>query len=325
APLLAAVGSARRLELALAVAPAADGAENVVRLTAAVDGSAHGTRWAGLLTAAGDARLPSAPPGSVAQIAFGRSVGALLRAPAEYLGSGEQLALQSFLSIADAIDGPQTSFTADLVGGLAEPWVLTVLGPVAGEGPHSPLVLPRFALSAGIADAEVETVLRRAAQVFAVIANGQRAQQRKLPFVVRNARTAHGRGLVAEPPVWRGPGLPPVEDALTPALLFGAGHAVLASTLDAAEAVLAALAQGRPAPGGGDHIRIDGGAVASALAANRGPLELGRMLDEGDSASEAARFVDIVLAVAAATARLELAIDYGDGATTLRLELERRR
>lgn len=320
APLVAAFGEAAAIDLRLLVDD-----DSAIRFSASLDAGIRGARAAGLLAAGGDERdLAPLPRSGIAQIALDRSVAALLRVPEEFVNMAGQLQVQSFLSIADAIDGATTSFTEDLVGGLGEPILVTIVEDEP-PAPRSPFVLPGIVLSAPMKGDEVETVMRRAAQVFAVIVNAERAQNRRRPFLVRSARSELGRGLVAEPPPWRGPGEPPVEDALTPTLLFGNGHVVLATTLPAAEAVLSTLAEQGPERIAGDRIQLRGPTIARALERSRSPLELARMLDEGETPREAARFWDIAIALANVMARLDVAIDFGADATTLVLELERAR
>jgi uncharacterized protein YjiS (DUF1127 family) len=156
-----------------------------------------------------------------------------------------------------------------------------------------------------------------------LIVNAERAQQNRFPFIVRDLRPDGLSGLWAEPAQWRGPGLPPPECALSPTLLFGAGHAVLASTRRMATDLLAALRPGAARTMAGDLLSVTGAPVAEWLQRNRAVLALGRMFDEGETDTEARRFLVAAQAVAAALARLELRVRYGPGRTVLELELRR--
>jgi len=299
---------------------------DVLRLVARVDASTRGTRWGGLLAVGGAPRPAIALPADGAlQITIDRSLGALLGSPARFLSDSDQLGVQEFLSIAELLAGPKASFVDDLVGGLQEPFVLSVLGLEPAEGESCPIRLPGVALTAAIDSADVTVALRRAAQVLATIINAERLEQGRRPFVLRRASSEFGDGLVAEPPLWRGPGLPPVEDTLTPTLMWSEEHVVLATTRTAAEGVMRRVAGGVDGVVAGDVITLHGDSLARLITANRRVLELGRMLDEGETMSDAARFFDIMTAVAAAVRSLVVTVDYGADATTMTFELERRR
>ncbi|MCR9243653.1 MAG: hypothetical protein NXI31_01385 [bacterium] len=320
APLLAVLPASAHLDVELDVS-------DVLQLTLRCDGSGLQTRWRGLMAeGGGDRSRPPLPADGLLQLTLDRSLTALLRQPERFLSESETLDVQSFLSIADAIDGAATSFVEDLMGGLEEPIVLTVFdAPDGDDTARSPLALPGFALSAGIADVRVEPVMRRAAQVLTLIINGERAQNRQRPFMVRRAWSEHGKGLCAEPPMWRGPGRPPVEDGLSPTLLFGQGHVVLASTHAAADRLLAALRESGPRVTRGDRLELRGPAIAAALERARRPLELARMLDEGETETAAKRFWDAAIVLVRAIGRLEVTADYAADGTTLGLTLERAR
>jgi len=302
---------AHALETGTALRFAVHGGE-VLTLQADVDAAVVGSKWEGLLAANGEPRamLPLRPDG-VALLTLDRSLRALLANAERFLGESDQLGVKSFLSIAEALDGASTSFLDDLLGGLREPFTVHVLpvAPGADGEPESPLQLPGLVLTAPIADAAVEPILSRMAQVLATIANGERAQRGRRPFVLRALRSELGKGFVAEAPEWRGPGLPPIEAALSPTLLCGHGHMVLATTTVAAEQVLGAAAAGKTQQVAADLAIVRGPQLAAVLTRSRAALELGRTL--------------IALAEALREATLRLTV-HG-GATHLELRLERRR
>lgn len=302
-------------------------ADDALRLQVAIDAGVP-AQWRELMPARGEARpAPPAPPGTLLSIGLDRGLHALFAAPGRHLRPEQVTQLQSFLSIADQIDG-NSSFVDDLLGNLREPWHLFVLG--ADEDAIDPadvpdLLLPGFALVAGVRDEVAERVLRRMAQVFVVIANAERMQRRDAPFVLRALRAGEAGGFVARPLPWRGPGRPPTEQALSPTLAFGSGHCVLASTESAACAVLDAIAEaGDAAPVlRGDVVELHGAALARLIRRDAGPLALARMLDEGETRAEAERFFAVAAATADAfDARLEITADAD--ATRLSLEVRRR-
>jgi hypothetical protein len=170
---------------------------------------------------------------------------------------------------------------------------------------------------------ELETVLRRTAQVFTLIVNAERGQRNQRPFQIRSCVEGEWHGLSGELSEWRGPGAPPIEQALSPTLLFGKGHVCLASTRDAALALLGEVAAGRTQTLTGDRIELYGPALARTLARSREVLELARMLDEGESSSESHRFWSVLQVLAADIACLRLSLVPGQDRTTLELALRR--
>lgn len=321
-PLLSALAQSREAKFVLRAASGLD-------LQIDVDGSWLGSPWAALLPGRPDGAtaLPLAEDG-ILQLALDRSWRELLRGPDRFLSAADAVAVQSFLSIADALDGPASSFVDDLLGGLREPLALHVLPvPLADDdGPRSPIVLPGFVLTAPIASPAVVPVLRRTATMLMTVLNVERQQRRQAPFLVRSVQGSGYAGLVAEAPAWRGPGLPPLETQLSPTLLWGHGHVVLGSVRAAAERVLASAAAANlpPAPAG-DRLIVRGAPLAAVLAANRAPLELGRLLDEGEDAAAARRFSTVLAVVVAALQQLEFGCTAIGGGTRLHLRLERRR
>lgn len=302
-------------------------AERAITVELRADASVLGTDRAALLACSGRERsvLPLADD-ALLSLSFDRSVHALFGALERHLDPGEVLAVQGFLSIADALDGPRSSFVDDLLGGLEEPFVLHVMpATVDAAEPCSPLRLPEFAIVAGIGKANVDAVLFRFAQVFATIANAERVQRGRGAFRLRRIADESGTGFVAEPPEYHGPGLPPLDRQLAPTVWCGDRIVVLASTEAAARRIVASARAPERATVRGDVLELRGPNLAAALRDNRGPIELARMFDEGDDDVAAHRFVDVVLAVADALQRVAVTSEVEAGTTRVRVVLERRR
>lgn len=265
------------------------------------------------------------PTDGLASLVLDRSLRALLSDPAAFLPADGVQAVQGFLSIADALDGPRTSFVDDLVGGLHEPIQLLVLPASADdETLRSPLVLPEFALCAGIDGPDAEATVLRTAAVLTTIVNAERMQRGEPPFLVRRRQDESGHGLVAEPPPWRGPGRAPFDRQLSPTVWFGGGRVAFASTARAAQCAIARPTAALPASTA-DRLLLRGPMIAAAVDGSRSALELARMLDEGEDRAEAQRFFDALMAIAAAIDELRLSVTAAAADTRLELELERRR
>ena len=324
--LVAALAQANHATLALS---ARDG----LRLMAEIDSSTADTPFGALAQHGTRLRtMPAPPPGTLLAMSVDRSLHALFTGLDRFLTPQQKLEAQAFLSIADQVDG-RSSFVDDLIGGLAEPIHAYVLEPPpASPGVAEPrLLLPGFAFVAATKGKpqgntlgkDVETVLRRTAQVFTLIVNAERGQRNQRPFQVRSYKEGEWHGLSGELPEWRGPGAPPIEQALSPTLLFAEGHVCLASTREAALAVLGEVAAGRTQTLTGDRIELHGKALARTLAHSREVLELARMLDEGESRSESRRFWSVLQVLADDIACLRLSLVPGEDRTTLELSLRR--
>ncbi len=318
APIVHALGSGTRCSLAL---HAADG----LRLCASIDASVRGSPLGALLPAVAPHAELSLPADGVASLRLDRSFTQLLRTPQQFLDPAQAVVAQSFLSIADGIDGASTSFVDDLLGGLVEPFVLHVLPPEPeADGPVPLLQLPGFALVAPLRTAAAGELVLQAARMLATIANVERQQRGRAMFLVRPMRTETGHGLVAEPGPWRGPGAVPLDLALSPTVWIERGYVVVASTHAAAMRVLQSPGEVPQSPSG-DHLLVRGAPLAAWLAANRPVVELGRMLDEGEDRAAASRFFDLVQAVVAALHSVQWSLDVGDDVTRAELVLERAR
>lgn len=328
--LAAALAQARHATLALS-------AREGLRLCVEIDRSTADTPFGALAQhGTGERTMPSPPPGTLLAMSFDRSLHALFTGLDRFLTPAQKLEAQAFLSIADQVDG-RSSFVDDLIGGLAEPIHGYIIEPPPGKPGDAapPLLLPGFAFVAAIQheaqdkahgkerSKELETVLRRTAQVFTLIVNAERGQRNQRPFQIRSCVEGEWHGLSGELSEWRGPGAPPIEQALSPTLLFGKGHVCLASTREAALAVLGEVAAGRTQTLTGDRIELYGPALARTLARSREVLELARMLDEGESSSESHRFWSVLQVLAADIACLRLSLVPGQDRTTLELSLRR--
>jgi hypothetical protein len=278
-----------------------------------------------LANGAGSTARPTLPADGLLSLTLDRSLRALLDEPGRFLAADDVQSVQGFLSIADALDGPRSSFVTDLLGGLREPITLQVLprAAVDDESELPPLQLPEFVVSVVVADERAIDVMFRTARVLATIVNAERAQRGEAPFLMRRLQDGNGHGLVAEPPPWRGPGRAPVDRQLSPTLWVGGGRVALASTVRAAQAaVVRPLA---PAAVTGDAVVLRGPAIAAAIAGSRSALALGRMLDEGEDRAEAQRFFAALIAVTETIAELRLGVVLEAATTQFELELERRR
>jgi hypothetical protein len=274
--------------------------------------------WRALLAAGGPRTIPRPPADALAVLALDRSLRTFYQRLADLLAADDVVAAQAALAVLDQVDG-RTSFVDDLLGGLQEPLTAYLLPtPRPEDGPR--LLLPGLAVTAAMTDPGVERILQRTFQLLLLIANGERAQRQLKPFVATAVR-GEVHGLCAELLPWRGPGDPPLEHGLSPTLLFGHGHAVLASTRAAAEQLMQVIASGAAATVDGDLLELRGPAIAAAIAANRAPLELARMLDEGEDEVAARRFFDVLLAVTQSLHSLRVTARQDGGQVELALEV----
>jgi len=302
-------------------------ADRALSIGGRADATVLGSERAALLAGGSRERslVPLAEDG-LALVSLDRSLRALFDGAERFLDPTARQALQGFLSIADALDGPRSSFVDDLLGGLAEPFALHVLPASAGgDDARAPLVLPEFAVVAGVANPDVQAVLFRFLQVFTTIANAERMQRGQGAFRLRRLTDESGTGFVAEPPPFDGPGLPPVDRQLTPTVWCGRGLVVLASTETAARRIVASASAAATSPVRGDVLELRGPALAALLRANRGPLELARRFDEGEDESAAHRFFDVVLAVANAMQSVVSTVEVDADATRFRIVVTRQR
>ena len=314
APIVDAVDAAKWLRIGFSPA--------LMRLTMVADAGVRPPFDALIAQGARGRQVVPLPEDGLALLTVDRSVRALFQDLERFLPESDVLAARGFLSIADALDGPSSSFVDDLLGGLAEPFTLHVLAAGPADGERSPFVLPAFALSAPVANADVDSILFRLSQIFATIANAERMQRGQSPFVMRRINDETGHYLVAEPGPWRGPGDPPIDRQLSPTVWCGKDRVVIATTVEAARHVATAPASMHVR---GDLLVLRGPAIAAAIEVDRAMFELARMLDEGEDRAAAAKFLDIVNAVARDLAEVRLGWE-GDGASTkLHLTLERRR
>jgi hypothetical protein len=300
--------------------------EAALKLEVTADGTVLGSTWQELMPLRARERdVPMPPESAVAMLTFDRGIQPLFASPERYLDEAGVLAVRSFLSVADLIDGNLTSFAADVAGGLQEPWTAYLVPtPAPDDDSVPPLLLPGLAIAARARAEETEEHLVRTASAFLLIANQERARKRQAPFRQRALRLGEVTGITFEPSTWLGPGLPPTEQGLTPTLLFGHGHVVVGSTSVAADAVMDRIAEGATVRVAGDALWLMGPEVASALQQSKGPIVLARALDEGETIAEAEEFVASLIAVAAALPQAALTLRPEAASTTLLLALWRR-
>ena len=284
--------------------------------------------WRELLVAGQKERTIIAPPdGALAVLSLDRSVRKLLEQPEHFLLPAEVTQVQAFLAVADQLDGPRSSFVADLVGGLVAPFTLYVLAPTPPFLSDAPLLLlPGIALLARTQNAQSERVLSRTAQVLLLIGNAERAQRHEVPFVLRKVNDLGDgvHGLTATLPEWRKQTLPPTEYGIEPSLLFGFDHMVLASNLAAAQAMLLQVKNGAQQALSGDVLLLHGMPIAAAVEQSQRPLLLARMLDEGESEATANRFYEIAKGLLRALDFLALRMHASASHTSFEIELRRR-
>ncbi|MCK5943201.1 MAG: hypothetical protein KAI24_14570, partial [Planctomycetes bacterium] len=181
-------------------------ADDAVRIEAVADATARG-RASGALLVAAPRPLPAIGAGTAVALRLERSVHALFADPARVLDEDGVLSLQEFLSIADGLDGPGTSFVDDGLGGLGEPFDLLVFDPppLDDDEARAPLLLPQFALVTSVTGEQAEAMFTRMVRVFGTIVNAERQQRQQRAFLIRARRGDDGgRGVVAESRAWSG-------------------------------------------------------------------------------------------------------------------------
>lgn len=289
------------------------------------DASARG-RDDGQMLLAKPRPLPVLPPDGVAALRLERSLHRLFATPETFLDEDERLAIGEFLSIADALDGPHTSFVDDGLGGLGEPLDLLVFASAADEGSddRAPASLPQFAFVTEVTGKPTEALMKRMLRLFATIVNTERMQMGKQAFLVRNRRGDDGgHGIVSEPRNWQGPGLPPIEQQVTPTIWFDDGFVALASTHAAAIAAIVAAQEAQPAPTRGDRLLVRGGPLARELIVSHRQLAFARMLDEGDSPARADQFFVVLEHIATAIDAFEITLVAEAKVTRATVRLQR--
>ena len=300
-----------------------------VELRVRLDATIAGDPWQEL-SARGDApRLAPAPPvGTVAFVSLDRQLLGLFGNLSQMLSEEDVASAQSFLSGVEQIMGG-ASFVEDVLGSLAEPMHVYVLDSQEhlppGEQPR--IRLPSFALVAELRDASrttLKNILERAARFLLLVTNAQRAMDGQAPFRLRRETGDGFAGLVAEPMEWRGPGSPPTEHGLSPTLLFAHGHVVLASTRGGAMSILESLSRRRTVQLVGDHLEVRGPALARVLRRNQSVLQMGRVLDEGETLAESKRFWQTVNAVLDAFPSIRLEVRSDGSETHATLSVRRR-
>ena len=297
-----------------------------IHIEATADASVRGREVGGLLVDV-PRPLPRCGEDVVLSLRFERSLHRLFAESAKFLDEDGVLSLQEFLSIADGLDGPATSFVEDGLGGLGEPLDLLVFGtpPVEPQEERAPLLLPQFAFVTSIRGEQTEAMFTRMVRIFGTIVNAERQQQGKSAFLVRSRRGEDGvgRGIVAESRAWSGTGKPPLEQHLTPTIWFERGHVALASTQQAAIRAIDAACAAAPGASRGDRMRVHGPALAAVLRNNHRVLVMSRMLDEGELPEPADDYFRVLESVAAAIGVLEVSCTAQDEETKFGVTLRR--
>lgn len=300
-PLAAALDGARTLQLELAVT------EGDLHVRGAVDASALAATPAAHLLAASDRPRPAlrVPPHALAVLALDRSLRGYLEHLDDLLPADVATRTRAEAANLDLIIGGG-SFPRDVLGGIAEPMHVVVVGaprataepddaaPNSDRAPHPHIDLPGIALVAELRTPRAQELLTKGFYRFSAIYTAQRAMQQLPPRVASLVRDGELRLHVMRGPRFPGVGEPPTSEQLEVTLVFAHGCAVLASTVECARAVVAALGGKRAAPDQplhGDLLQLDGRELADYLQRNAGPLALGRVLDEGETLAQARQFV----------------------------------
>lgn len=317
-PIAAAIDAATRFDAVLTLTGSG------LALAGALDASVLAEQPAARLVAGGrdGYAVPPAPDGTLLRLTLDRSLRGLFGGLDALLGEDEAVEALSFLSIADRL--VQASFVDDLLAGLGEPLTAFVVGAPAGDAQAAPVVdLPAVVVVARLDAPRAEVLLTRMFRALAQISFFERAQQGRLPFQLRQDRGDPERATwYAEPVEWRGLEPAPIEACLTPTLTFAAGHAVIATTREAARRMVEALGRAPLGRAVGDVAELEAKPIADYLARNRRVLALNAVLDDGVGLREAEnrlRWIDRVLhAIARASVRIAPDRDR----TSLRVEVE---
>jgi hypothetical protein len=231
----------------------------------------------------------------------------------------------SFLSILDLLLGG-ASFMQDLVPAIEVPLHLFVTASTPDADAERPRIkLPAFTLVFGLDPAaarRVQGILERGLNMVASVSNPGRLREKQAPLTVRSGGRDGYRYRFVEFGEFDGPGDPPTEHGLSPTLLFTHGHGILASTIDGAVRMARALDSGHRVPLVGDLVAVHGAALASLIRDNLEVLSMGRVLDEGESTSQAREFTRALAAIAEV---LELTATLRSGAAQTGFELTLRR
>ena len=129
-------------------------------------------------------------------------------------------------------------------------------GTLAVGGPHNSIYedadlprirLPSFTLVFALGDEDdvVEKLLNRAMGILVSITNVQRIQSKQTRIDVRTGGRDDYRFKYVRFGDWNASGDPPLEQGLSPTLLFAHGHGILASTIDGAVRMAETLKSGK--------------------------------------------------------------------------------
>lgn len=317
-PIVAAVEAASRLDGTIRFDPGG------VRLKARLNGSPHAAAPAvATLLSKRPRAVPPLPEEGLATIALDRDLHAFFARAESLLAEDDLTGLKSFLSIADTLIG-RASFVDDLLARLEGPLTLLIVAEPPLAPPRPRIALPSFVLAAPLTDPRAIRSIESLAANLALIHVQQRRRAGKRPFLLRKRELDGHDALVAVPAEEDGPGDPPLEQALSPTLLFAHGHVLLASTTHGARAVARALARGSRRVEG-DLVEARGAAVADYVARNRNVLAIGNVLDTGKRWLEAVEETKILEGLARAVRDARLAVRLRPSVTEVELVARRAR
>ncbi len=220
------------------------------------------------------------------------------------------------------------SFVGELLSGVGEPAELVVVAAAAAnlddDAPPRPRVeLPGVALVVRVDTERARELLTKGFYRLSAILAAQRAQRRLPPRLAQRLDADGLRLHVMRGIAFQGVGEPPTDEQIEATLLFGAGHAVLATTPACAKQVYAALQQATADVVVGDEVRLFGPAIAAALRRNQSGLVAGRLLDEGENPRQAEAFVRGLIAAIEMAAELRIGVVPAAQATTFSVTLRR--
>ncbi len=248
----------------------------------------------GRLTAAGakGRSIPVPPASALACVSLDRDIGELLHHPDRWLGEDGALGVKKSLSLADQLLGG-ASLLEDLLPNIDMPMTFFVTGSKPDEDADLPRIrLPSFTLVFALGDEDdvVEKLLNRAMGILVSITNVQRIQSKQTRIDVRTGGRDDYRFKYVRFGDWNASGDPPLEQGLSPTLLFAHGHGILASTIDGAVRMAETLKSGKTMKVMGDYIALRGAPIARVLADNLSVLVIDRVLKEGGTRKDSESF-----------------------------------
>lgn len=210
----------------------------------------------------------------------------------------------------------------DVLPALSPWWTLLVREPDFGTGTRPAIDLPGLAVIVPVRSEEAGEAWIEAFQTVVAISNVEAAQQGRRGL--RLGLERHGEVTISRAHAGSGDGAErgDLRDNLVPAVATRNGLVILATHVSLVHEVLDRLDRGRQVdePPGGEQGALDIGAIARLVDRHRAPLALQKRLEEGLSADDAEREIEILRAILASFGRLEWSVSTG-GPTTLALDL----